>query len=205
MAAVLSCRVQPDRWIAPHLAVRTLFDCDRWSCRVNQPVRFSPLWPASLERFWSVVVWHLWIGRASHPGPSSSHRLFGPEVFNVGGWLTHCDFALEAAVDFLAVVEHRLIPARAPSECNRLRGKGLSSIWAPACQDSSHVGNAGVGVVSLRGAPGALPSFATSQFEEFLALVERFATCCLLVLVVSCICLFFMVIRVLILMLNSLL
>ena len=31
-AAVLSCKVQPDRWIAPHLAVRTLFDCCRWTC-----------------------------------------------------------------------------------------------------------------------------------------------------------------------------
>ena len=39
----------------------------------------------------------------------------------------------------------------------------------------------------------------------FLTLVGRFVACCLLVLVVSCICLFFMVIRVLILMLNSLL
>ena len=47
VAAVLSCTVQPDRWIAPHLAVRTLFDYDRWSCCVTQPVRFSPLWPAS--------------------------------------------------------------------------------------------------------------------------------------------------------------
>ena len=46
-AAVLSCTVQPDRWIAPHLAVRALFDFGRWSCRVTQPVRFSPLWPAS--------------------------------------------------------------------------------------------------------------------------------------------------------------
>ena len=46
-AAVLSCTVQADRWIAPHLAVRTLFDYGRWSCRVTQPVRFSPLWPAS--------------------------------------------------------------------------------------------------------------------------------------------------------------
>ena len=45
-AAVLSCTVQPDRWIAPHPAVRTLFDY-RWSCCVTQPVRFSPLWPAS--------------------------------------------------------------------------------------------------------------------------------------------------------------
>ena len=47
VAAVLSCRVQADRWIAPHLAVRTLFDCCRWDCRVTQPVRCTPLWPAS--------------------------------------------------------------------------------------------------------------------------------------------------------------
>ena len=26
-AAVLSYKVQPEVWIAPHLAVRTLFDC----------------------------------------------------------------------------------------------------------------------------------------------------------------------------------
>ena len=46
-AALLSCTVQADRWISPHLAVRALFDYDRWSCCVTQPVRFSPLWPAS--------------------------------------------------------------------------------------------------------------------------------------------------------------
>ena len=46
-AAVLSCTVQADRWIAPHLAVRTLLDYGRWSCRVTQPVRCYPLWPAS--------------------------------------------------------------------------------------------------------------------------------------------------------------
>ena len=74
---------------------------------------------------------------------------------------------MEAKVDFLAVVEHRLIPARARSEWDRLRRKGLASVWAPACQDFSHVGNAGVGVVSLRGALVALPSFATSQFRSF--------------------------------------
>ena len=45
--AVLSCKVQPDRWIAPHLAVRTLFDCCRWTCRVTQPVQRTLLWPAS--------------------------------------------------------------------------------------------------------------------------------------------------------------
>ena len=89
------------------------------------------------------------------------------EVHDVGGWLTHGDLALDAGVDFLAVAEHRLIPARVRSEWSRLRGKGLSSIWAPASQEYSHVGNAGVGVVSLRGAPLALPTFLTAQFKSF--------------------------------------
>ena len=46
-AAILSCKVQPDRWIAPHLAVRALFDYGRWDAWVAQPVRCTPLWPAS--------------------------------------------------------------------------------------------------------------------------------------------------------------
>ena len=68
---------------------------------------------------------------------------------------------------FLAVAEHRLIPARVRSEWSRFWVKGLSSMWAPASQDSSHVGNAGVGVVSLRSALIALPIFATAQFKRF--------------------------------------
>ena len=47
VAAVLSCKVQADSWIAPHLAHRTLFDCCRWDCRVTQLVQRTPLWPAS--------------------------------------------------------------------------------------------------------------------------------------------------------------
>ena len=47
VAAVLSCKVQADRWGAPHFAVRTLFDCCRWTGRVTQPVQRTPLWPAS--------------------------------------------------------------------------------------------------------------------------------------------------------------
>ena len=39
-AAVLSCKVQPERWIAPHLAVR-------WSCRFTQLVQRTHLWLAS--------------------------------------------------------------------------------------------------------------------------------------------------------------
>ena len=77
------------------------------------------------------------------------------------------NLALETHVDFLAVVEHRLIPARVCSEWARLRCKGLASIWAPVCQDSTHDGNAGVGVISLRCALVALPTFATAQFKHF--------------------------------------
>ena len=52
-----------------------------------------------------------WVGRAGHPGPRSLG--VSVELFNVGGWLTHGDFALEAGADFLAIVERRLIPAGA--------------------------------------------------------------------------------------------
>ena len=52
-----------------------------------------------------------WVGRAGHPGLRSLG--VSVELFNVGGWLTHGDFALEAGADFLAVVERRLIPAGA--------------------------------------------------------------------------------------------
>ena len=45
-----------------------------------------------------MVLRHLWIGRAGHPGPGSAPFLI--EVLNVGRWLTHCDFALGAEVDF---------------------------------------------------------------------------------------------------------
>ena len=101
------------------------------------------------------------------PWAGSLPQHVGVEVFNVGGWLTHGDPALEARVDFLAVVERRSIPARVRSEWSRLRGKGLANVWAPASQDTSHVGHAGVGVVSLGGAPVSLLTFATAQFKRF--------------------------------------
>ena len=145
----------------------------RRNCRQKQrETSFSPSWVFlfsrnSRERFWGLIFWHFWAGRARHPGPPSQPCHVGLEFHNVCGWLTHGDLALGAGVDFLAVAEHRLIPARVRSEWSRLRGKGLSSIWAPASQETSHVGNAGVGVVSLRGAPLALLSFATVQFKSF--------------------------------------
>ena len=47
----------------------------RRNCRQKQSkTSFSPLWvflfsQNSRERFWGSLLWHLWIGRARHPGP----------------------------------------------------------------------------------------------------------------------------------------
>ena len=46
-AAVSSCSVQQDRWIVPHHAVRASFLHSSWTSQVSQPVRRTPLWPAS--------------------------------------------------------------------------------------------------------------------------------------------------------------
>ena len=133
----------------------------------SSPFRIFLFSRNSRESFWGLVSLHLRIGRARHPGPSSTSPHLGIEVLNVWVWLTHGDLALDTGVDFLAVVEHRLIPAKVRSEWSRLRRKDLASIWSPASQVSSHVGSAGVGVVSLRGAPLSLPTFATAQFKRF--------------------------------------
>ena len=34
-------------WLQPHFAASAMFDCDRWSCRVTQLIRCTPLWPGS--------------------------------------------------------------------------------------------------------------------------------------------------------------
>ena len=46
----------------------------------------------------------------------------GVEVFNVGGWLTNGDFAIDTDVDYLGVTDDRLLSARVRSEWKRLRG-----------------------------------------------------------------------------------
>ena len=117
----------------------------------------------------------LHIGRARHPGPGPRDIIPGQlsvEFINIGGWLTSGDLAMDSCAQILAVAEHRLIPSRARSVCHQLRMAGHHSIWAPACQDRVAGGNAGVGVVSLGGAPLSLPSFFTPQFQEFLLAVS---------------------------------
>ena len=94
------------------------------------------------------------IGRARHPGPgTSSYPLgFSIEFLNVCGWLARGDLALESFPHFFAVVEHRLVPARARTVTTQLRQARFSSCWAPSCQDVTPGGHAGVGVISLPGA-----------------------------------------------------
>ena len=88
----------------------------RRNCRLKQcKTSFSPFTVFlcsrySLKKWCGRVLWLLWIGRARHPGPFPG--VMTVEVFNVGGWLTHGDMVLDTNVDFLAVVEHRPVPAR---------------------------------------------------------------------------------------------
>ena len=84
--------------------------------------------------------------------------------------MTSGDLALDSCAQFLAIAEHRLIPSRARSNGHQLRMAGHHSIWALACQDQVAGGHAGVGVISLGGAPLSLPSFVTFQFQEFFRL-----------------------------------
>ena len=46
-AAVFRCVVRKDRWILPHLAVRTHFEYSRWVSQVSQLALRTPLWLAS--------------------------------------------------------------------------------------------------------------------------------------------------------------
>ena len=55
-----------------------------------------------------------------------------------------------------------MIPVRVRSEWARLQHEGRASVWAPASQESSHVGHASVGVVSMRGAFVSLPLLSLS-------------------------------------------
>ena len=68
------------------------------------------------------------------------------------------------------VAEHRLIPARVRSVGHQLRKADCHSVRAPACQDQISGGHAGVGVISLCGAPLTAPTIVTPEFREFFRL-----------------------------------
>ena len=123
----------------------------------------------SLRFCWGLFVWMLSVGRARHPGPGTSSYPpgFSIEFLNVGGWFSRCDLALESSAHFLAIAEHRLIPARARAVTTQLRQARRSSVWAPSCRDVTPGGHAGVGVISLYGAPLSLPTLLDPSFKEF--------------------------------------
>ena len=75
--------------------------------------------------------------------------------------------ALDSCAQFLAVAEHRLIPSRTRSVCHQLRKAGHHCVWSPACQDQVAGGRAGVGVVSLCGAPHSLPLLLLLSLRSF--------------------------------------
>ena len=140
------------------------------------------------------------IGRARHlgPGTSSYPPGFSIEFLNVGGWLSRGDLALESSAHFLAIAEHRLVPARARTVTTQLRQARRSSVWAPSCQDVSPGGHAGVGVISLHGAPLSLPTLFDPSFKEFFRIGRAMRVVLPLGNGVLFICSSFMAIRVLI-------
>ena len=68
-------------------------------------------------------------------------------------WLTVGDVAFDFDSGFLLITETRLIPARSRNECAKVRRKKMTSTWSLACQDTSHVDAAGIGLVTFNGAP----------------------------------------------------
>ena len=101
-----------------------------------------------------------------HPGAEDGS--IGIEVLTVGGWLTPGDSALDAEVDFMAVAEQQLIPARVRDEWSWLRGRGTASVCLPASQDSSHVGNAGVGGCESEGCASFNAYLCHSWFPQLI-------------------------------------
>ena len=110
----------------------------------------------------------LHISRARHPGPgpgSNGSGRLSVEFVNIGGWLTNGDVALDSCAQFLAVVQHKLVPARARSIRRQLRKADRHSVRTPACQDQLSGGHASVGVISLGGASLSALSLVTSDFQ----------------------------------------
>ena len=70
------------------------------------------------------------------------------------------DLALESPAHLLAVA----------NVTTQLRKARRSSVWARSCQDVTPGGHAGVGVISLHGAPLSLPTLFDSSFKEFFRL-----------------------------------
>ena len=72
------------------------------------------------------------IGRPRHPSPCNHPGPSGCSIqfLNVGVWLSRGDLALESKAHFIAVAEHRPVPAWARNVTTQLREARRSSVWA---------------------------------------------------------------------------
>ena len=60
-------------------------NCGQKQCETSfSPFRVFLFGRNSRIRFWGLVIWHLWVGRARHLGPTSLLPHVGVEVLNVG-------------------------------------------------------------------------------------------------------------------------
>ena len=108
------------------------------------------------------------VGVDPDPGPGGRCGLVGGVSGLAAACLEiPCLLVVQSKAHFLAVAEHRLIPARARNVSTQLRKARRSSVWAPSCQDVTPGGHAGVGVVSLHGAHLSLPTLFDPSFKEF--------------------------------------
>ena len=64
-AAIQSCEVVADRWVQPHLAVRSWFPTERWTIHVTQPAQVTLLWPA---------CWLPKVDKSRESNPAEVHR-----------------------------------------------------------------------------------------------------------------------------------
>ena len=99
-----------------------------------------------------------------------------------GVFLTHGDYALDNDASFLALVEHKLVPARARSEGARLKRAGLSSFWSLACQNSDHVGHAEWALLALGASPYSSYFCHCLFFFHLMLTVGPLGVACLLAL-----------------------
>ena len=99
------------------------------NCRQNicetsfSPIRVILLSRDSSFRWCGQVLWHLWIVRARHPGPSTGQLAI--EIFNVERWSRTVTWLLRFRLTLLLLLS---IAAWVRSEWARLRNQGFATV-----------------------------------------------------------------------------
>ena len=154
LVSVSSCR-----WLQPHFAVSAVFDCDRWSSQVTQPIRCTPLWPASwlpaldksrgsksveVQRVWEVYDDRLrFMSRADSDGLTSA--LLNDDVSSAWAiWSSAAETALADAYCFSGgpVSDRGLVLGRGTARFRvvRLGGPKVRKVRSSAVDPADGVG-----------------------------------------------------------------